>query len=208
MKKYRILLFAMVLFSAMGMMSCSEDDNTIEEYPNWQATNDAYFNNLTDSVLNLISLNPSRTDWKRIKSWSKSDTIAGRNSDYILVHVVKEADASETVSPIYTDTVAVHYMGKLLPSVSYKYGYVFDQSYDGDLDETISVPSEFAIGNSTGNNLVDGFATALQHMHKGDRWIVYIPYQLGYGSTANSSIPAFSTLIFDVTLAGFRHADQ
>ena len=43
----------------------------------------------------------------------------------------------------------------------------------------------------------------LMRMHRGDRWRVYIPYQLAYGSSARSSIPAYSTLIFDLQLEDF-----
>ena len=55
-------------------------------------------------------------------------------------------------------------------------------------------------------NFPHGFATAIQKMHVGDRWRVYIPYALGYkNSTSNASIPAYSTLVFDVTLVSFSH---
>ncbi len=37
-------------------------------------------------------------------------------------------------------------------------------------------------------------------MKEGDIWTLYIPSDFGYGSTAYSSIPANSTLIFDVAL--------
>ena len=39
-------------------------------------------------------------------------------------------------------------------------------------------------------------------MRVGDRWIIYIPYSLGYGNRASGPIPAFSTLIFEVELLG------
>jgi len=58
------------------------------------------------------------------------------------------------------------------------------------------------------SGVVDGFTTALQHMRKGDRWKVYIPYQLGYGESANSSIPGYSTLVFDITLNNFWHVGE
>ena len=67
-------------------------------------------------------------------------------------------------------------------------------------DERIFVPAKFAVAD-----VVDGFSTALQHMRIGDRWKVYIPYQLGYGTNVNGSIPAYSTLIFDMALAAYYH---
>ena len=60
-----------------------------------------------------------------------------------------------------------------------------------------------AIGNSSGNSLIDGFATALQQMRRGDRWMVYRPYQLGYGASGSGEIPGYSTLIFDLRLVDF-----
>lgn len=202
MNKYMTLLLAVILFSALGMVSCSEEDNTVEEFPNWQARNDAYFNHLSDSVKELLQSDPGRTDWKRIKCWSKADSVEGKNSDYIIVKVVGEGDAGSGM-PLYTDTVSVHYKGQLLPSLSYPAGYVFDKSYYDVFDPAVSKPLQFPVGNSRGNSLVDGFATALQHMRRGDRWVVYIPYQLGYGANAQTGVPAYSTLIFDLQLVDF-----
>ena len=42
-------------------------------------------------------------------------------------------------------------------------------------------------------------------MHRGDHWTVYIPHQLGYGTSASGTVPAYSTLIFDLRLVDFSH---
>ena len=196
--KQRILLIAMAIMSVLGMASCSEDDGTVEEYPNWKVQNEAFFNNLSDSVSALIKADPSRNDWKRIKSWTKAEDYTGTNEDYIIVKVVEQGPATETNTPIYTDTVAVHYAGSLLPSTSYKQGLLFDSSFDEPFDEQTSVVSTMRISAT-----VEGFATALQNMHRGDHWIVYIPYQLGYGTVDKSVIPAYSTLVFDIRMKDF-----
>ena len=62
--------------------------------------------------------------------------------------------------------------------------------------------------NTVNSKQIDGLSTALQQMHIGDRWIVYVPYQYGYGSVNNSSpiVPAYSTLVFDVTLVAIYHS--
>ena len=57
----------------------------------------------------------------------------------------------------------------------------------------VIVPKHFAC-------VIEGWQLALRQMHIGDRWIIYIPYTLGYGSRASGPIPAFSTLIFEVEL--------
>lgn len=195
--KTLICSVALILCSSF-FISCSEEDNEIEEYPNWKQTNEAFYDNLSDSVKALITAAPQRTDWKRIKCWSKSDETEGENSDYIIVEVLNEGNAADGATPYFTDSVSVHYLGRLLPSVSYPYGYVFDQSYYGDFNSLTCSPVDFAV-----SDMVDGFSTALQHMRKGDEWRVYMPYQLAYGTVDQGAIPAYSTLVFDITMVDF-----
>lgn len=52
------------------------------------------------------------------------------------------------------------------------------------------------------NEVIEGWQIALQKMRVGDHWIVYIPYNMGYGTRTSGPIPAFSTLIFEVQLLG------
>lgn len=182
--------------AALGLTACSEDDGTVEEYPDWQATNEAYFNHLSDSVARLISA--GNTEWKLIKCFSK-DSSEGTTADYIIAHVESCGHAEGTASPLLTDSVAMHYRGWLLPSTSYNSGGLglqFDSSYSGRFDASTAVASTLYVGA-----MIDGFATALQHMHDGDRWTVYIPYQLAYGTSGSSTIPGYSTLVFNMRLA-------
>ena len=197
-KKY-IPLILLALIAPLAMSSCSEEDDIVDELPNWQATNDAFVDHLTDSVNKLLADNPLRTDWKRLKSWSKLNSEAGTNADYILVKVLESSQETNASKPLYTDSVAVHYQGRLLPSTSYTEGYVFDQSYYGNFNPELSRPTKMKL-----SELIDGFVTAVLNMQRGDRWLVYIPYQLGYGaSSSNSAVPSYSTLVFDIALADF-----
>ena len=82
----------------------------------------------------------------------------------------------------YTDTCRVAYRGCLIPSKSYKEGYVFDQTFLNGFDWTTAGAVDFIP-----QGLTVGFATALMNMHKGDRWRVYVPYQLGYGTSGLTS---------------------
>lgn len=201
LKNFRLSLSLLFCaFMAFGLSSCSEEDDTVEEYANWQATNEAYFNHLSDSVAQLISA--GNTEWKRIKAWSK-EASEGSNGDYIIAHVL-ECGHGDAASPLLTDTVSVHYRGNLLPSTSYNadgLGYQFDSSYRGTFDAAIAAPYDLAV-----SGLVSGFATALMHMHKGDHWTIYIPYQLGYEASGNSTIPGYSTLVFDLRLVDYWSA--
>ncbi len=50
------------------------------------------------------------------------------------------------------------------------------------------------------SDLIDGWIIAMQQMHVGDRWELYIPAEQGYGKFNQPGIPGGSTLIFDIEL--------
>ena len=52
------------------------------------------------------------------------------------------------------------------------------------------------------SDLIDGWIIALQQMHVGDQWELYIPAEMGYGKYSQPGIPGGSTLIFDFELIG------
>ncbi len=51
-------------------------------------------------------------------------------------------------------------------------------------------------------DLIEGWIVAMQQMCVGDRWEVYIPAEMRYGKFSQPSIPAGSTLIFEIELLG------
>ena len=198
MKIPLIILYLLALLAPVGLLSsCSESDNEEEEFPNWKKTNEQYFNNLY--AMAKSSADMGDKSWKVIRQWSLEESTAKDPYDYIVVNVLENGTGSGC--PLYTDSVKVHYEGRLLPSTSYPDGYVFDKSFTGEFNPATALPAKFAV-----SGMIDGFTTALQYMHIGDRWKVYIPYQLGYGSSASGSIPAYSTLVFDVTLVSYYRA--
>lgn len=194
MKRYNIIFAAFVLMLLSVFASCSEDDNTVEEFPDWQNRNETYFAGIYEQA-------KANTDgaWKLIRSYTLEDTIPTTYDDYIAVKVLRAGTGSGC--PMFSDSVKVNYRGRLIPSTSYADGYVFDESYVGEYNPATALPSTMYVGGT-----VDGFATALQHMHIGDYWRVYIPYWLGYGTSGSSSIPAYSTLIFDIELVAYYRA--
>lgn len=114
-------------------------------------------------------------------------TLPYKDCDNIIVHVLKEGEG--TTSPILTDSVQVSYRGRFIPTDNYKEGYVFDQSFTGTFDAATANPIRSVAGG-----FIDGFTTALLKMHPGDHWQVFIPYQLAYGESGNSSIQGYSML--------------
>ena len=49
-------------------------------------------------------------------------------------------------------------------------------------------------------DLIPGWIIALQKMHPGDKWEVYIPAEQAYGKLNQPGIPGGSTLIFEIEL--------
>lgn len=194
MKKNLLLFFLPLMAVLLSLASCSESGGDDEEYVDWQTTNETYFDNLYTTTKAKIAAGD--TSWRLYQCWTlDSGQVALHSYDHIVVHVVESG--TRDVKPEYSDSVRVHYRGRLLPSRTYTSGYVFDQSYKGDFNPATSVPAQFKV-----SGLVQGFTTALLNMNLGDRWEVYIPYQLGYGEDANGSIPAYSTLVFEMDLVG------
>ena len=182
---------------ALGLASCSEATDETEEYPDWRNTNTAYWNNLYTQAQQRIAAGD--TTWKIYKSWSIPDTLRTDNTYSIIVHVLKEGTGSG--SPLYTDSVRVHYKGRLLPSASYPNGREFDSSWNKATSTATAAPAQFAVAG-----LYDGFATALQRMHIGDEWEVYMAWPLGAGTKGNAAIPAYSVLTFDINLVAYFRA--
>lgn len=183
---------ALLMLLSLCLFSCSEEEGEAAEFDNWQERNETYFTNLYNTAKGA-----SGSKWKTFKSWSLEESAATKADDHIVVEVLKEGTGTE--SPLFTDQVKIHYRGNLMPSASYPSGYQFDSSWYGEYNTDIMVPMESKV-----SGFVNGFSTALLNMHAGDRWRVYIPAALGYGSsTSNTSIPAYSTLVFDLTLVSF-----
>jgi FKBP-type peptidyl-prolyl cis-trans isomerase FklB len=174
-------------------VSCSEDDATVDEFENWQVRNDIFFASLEDSLAN------GQGTWKKYKVFSKDPAEGtGAQTDYIYVKVIPTGyETTDTVSPLFNDSVRVSYQGRLIPSDETKNpgGKIFDGTVYGKYDVRTNATVCFKV-----SGMLKGFTTALLHMHRGDTWRVYIPYDLGYGSACQTSIPAYSTLIFDMTL--------
>lgn len=190
----------MAMTLCTGLSSCSENDGVVEEYPDWQNTNQNYFSNAIAQARQQVA--QGSTEWKVLRSMSLNADVATSDNHYVVVQVLKEGTGSGC--PLYTDSVKVNFRARLLPSVSYPQGYVFAQSYDTEeLDPESAVPATLPVAQST--STTNGLSTVLQQMHIGDRWKATVPYTLGYGEVQMSSpvVAPFSTLIYDVQLVAY-----
>ncbi|MDZ7648270.1 MAG: FKBP-type peptidyl-prolyl cis-trans isomerase [Cytophagales bacterium] len=87
--------------------------------------------------------------------------------------------------PTAADEVTVHYEGKLIGAT---------EPFDSSLKR--GEPATFGVGQ-----VIAGWTEALQLMKEGDKWMLFIPSELGYGERgAGGQIPPYATLIFEVEL--------
>lgn len=198
MKKFYWILSVLCGFT---FIACSESKEVSEFEGNWEERNMAYI----DSIANVArkNLGDDVGQWKVLKSYKlpSDGSILGAtdNQQYVYAKIKKVGEG--TVSPIFSDSISVNYSGRLIPTTSYPKGYAFDQNTRLDINEeniALMQPIHFITGD-----LIAGWTTALQQMHKGDIWQLFIPQKLGYRGEAQTGIPAYSTLVFDVALIDF-----
>jgi FKBP-type peptidyl-prolyl cis-trans isomerase FklB len=191
MKKNLLWIFSLMGGLSMAFTACDETTGEVDPYENWETRNQQYI----DSIATVANANLGNEvgQWKRIHSYKFTEPLAGGDvNDYVYAQILQKGEG--TASPLFTDSVYTHYRGKLIPLLTGT-TVTFDQSYTGDLDPSIAVASSFSVGA-----VITGWTTALQQMHAGDRWMLYIPSDLGYGTSGSTSIPSGSTLIFDLYL--------
>ncbi len=202
MKKRILLLFPCLVLLAGLFVSCSE---STEEgtYSNWQARNEAFI----DSIKGLNPTQIESGDTLAVAAvpagelfslFVKSASTTTDKLTYIYCKKIKANAAGRR--PLYSESVNVFYYGTMIN------GTEFDGNFKGysALDQTFSAGKEPTEFDSTTpfkvNGGVLGFNEALQYMRTGERWMVYIPWKLGYGSIGKAGIPGYSTLTFDLDL--------
>lgn len=103
----------------------------------------------------------------------------------------KVLSSGDGKQPKENDTVTTHYKGTLID------GREFDSSYKRD------APASFPV-----KGVIQGWTEALQLMHVGDKWQLFVPSELAYGASKRSElIEPNSTLIFEIELLDVKDAE-
>ena len=181
--KLRIPLF-LALCTLFSLPACDKKDEPTDDP--WRLDNEAQF----------VKISADK-EYTRLASFS--------NRGHIMY---KELEGGSGATPLFTDKVKVYYTGW------YKYDWKMPDTYTDDKGNLITnkiifdstekrnnIASTFQVNPNAQTGVIDGFSTALQHMQVGDKWEVWIPWQLGYGATGyGSSIRAYTTLVFEIEL--------
>lgn len=185
-----------LLFLTIGMYSCLDTNNTSYD-EEWKAYQEEVY-----SGIQTLKEEDGQYIYYEVTSESGLGRVYCRASDFITKRMTgnfdqKEPDVygpatrSTPQKPVYiTDSVIVRYQG---------WYYNTDGkfiTFDGtEGDNNNNAQAGFRLGSVT-----DGFRTALMDMSVGEERIVCMPANMGYGSTAKGSIPAYTTLFFDIKL--------
>ena len=119
-------------------------------------------------------------DWLDAKSKEKGVKALPKGIYYKVLREGNQPSPQPTVRSIIT----AHYTGKTID------GKQFDSSRGG-------VPLACRLCD-----LIEGWIIAMQQMHIGDKWELYIPAEMGYGKFSQPGIPGGSTLFFEIELLG------
>jgi len=191
MKKNVLFLMTISIFCCY-VTSCSDDDVMAEHLNQWMLDN-----------INAFDAIKSNPEYKEL--------LSPGNEGSIYYKVLQAGTGTETIK--YTSTADCYYKGWLVADYPYynlNAGYVFDQRlFDDGVPVNFSVRETYSYDETSGytyqtGGVIVGWKTALQYMVKGDKWEIWIPYQLGYGKegatndTGSLLIPGYSTLAFEI----------
>lgn len=105
-----------------------------------------------------------------------------------LRYIIQEPGETNGPTPKSGEIVSVSYKGMLLD------GTVFDESRPG-------APLVVRIDR---DELIRGWDEALQRLHKGEKWLLIVPPELGYGARGKPPlIKRYATLVFEMQLLDF-----
>ena len=179
MRKLPLLL----MLSLLGLVfagtfsACGDDDDDLEQYREWIVSNNKWIK------AKEAELNPETGEPMYVKVVPSYDVGA-----YVLMRWINDRKETEkNLSPYYTSTVDVKYIGYLYD------GTPFDSSY-------LLTSNGDSIFRTDVKSVIQGWQIALQMMHAGDSCEVIIPFQSAYGNTGSGDIMPYSNLRFNMRL--------
>lgn len=180
----------LLLMVALFVTSCSDDDDGVFDEA-WKQKNEEAFAG--------IAKNP---EYNEIKS-------QGNNGSIYYKVLKKGEEGAKKI--FYNSRAEVYYKGfYVATNENIKAGDVFDHKlFEDGSPYYIAVSSAVMSTDSYGNvivpSVIEGWTVALQEMVVGDKWEVWIPYQLAYGqydvyNNGRLTMKGSTTLAFEIEL--------
>ena len=183
----KIVQYLVIFIVICSFASCKEEEKDNHE-ERWMITN--------IEAINKIRANP---EYKGLQSPG--------NEGSIYYKALKSGEGTDTIR--YTSIVSCYYKGWFVADYEHrniKAGDLFEQKLIDD-----GPPGYFTFNDVSS---ISGYKTALQHMVKGDKWEIWMPYQLAYGRTGTTNmegktvVPPYSTLVFEIEVVDVFKVDD
>ncbi len=218
MKKSFFIPFLLVAL-AFAFAACEETTEP-GAYDNWRERNDAFIDSIrTETGENyLVWRNPAtrvttdlgQTPMELGKLYAIEVQDGGTSAGLEYTYAKKLVDNPDGTRLLATDYVEMFYRG------TYINGVEFDGNFDGygALDRQLPLdpaqmknPTDFdEPATMSVSGMIGGVEWVLLHARTGERWVIYVPYSVGYGESDYSSmysssiIPGCSALTFDFVI--------
>lgn len=196
-----------LFFLTIGVfVSCADNIDDEEEYVDWKKKNKtAFLLKMNEAKAAIAEARGQFGDeweahcpWRVYRTYAQDERIPGKATDSICM--MKVSGEPQGAPAFYTDSIGVNYMLRLQPSTTYPEGKIADFSGPLPTAESVFHPNFCSPSKLSVSNTVEGFTTAVLHINEGERWLVYVPQELGYGSTSTTATPAYSMLTFDMQI--------
>ncbi|MBR6539444.1 MAG: FKBP-type peptidyl-prolyl cis-trans isomerase [Bacteroides sp.] len=186
-----------------AFIACDEVEET-SVYDNWRERNETFVDSLQQVAGNNFVATVEQADnmvLNTLYAVYVSSVSTNKNDYYIYC---KKLTANPTGKrPLYNDTgVKAFYYGTNILGNRFDGNFEGYKSTDkGSLDGSKRMPTQFdAPMQFSISNVIPGWTAALQLMREGERWMLYIPQECGYGTKNHNEILGYSALTFDVIL--------
>lgn len=201
MRRIRKILCFLLPLAALLFASCEEVQKA-SKYDNWQARNEAFIDSIARETGGLIIDSEEKAAAVEVGRLFAIATTAGTMSGDQYVYCKKITANPDGRRPLYTESVSAYYYGTLITGDRFDGNFTGYSALDqGTLNATDKAPTEFdAPSEFSVSGVIAGWTAALQLMKTGERWMLYIPYQSGYGTSGSGSILGYSALTFDLDL--------
>ena len=209
------LLFLPFLLLLVGAFISCEEVEEAGKYDNWRERNEAF----ADSIKRLTGENIVSTaegaDAMELGKLYAIQTTASTTEGNQYIYCKKLVKNETGERPLYTgyhSTVSAFYYGTLITGDEFWGNFdgysALEQRFTESKEPTaFDSPNSYLVYGNQSPLLPLGWTAALQLMRVGERWVIYMPYQSGYGSSDYSlflTIPAYSTLTYDLILRGIE----
>lgn len=229
MKRPFLLFLPFLLFVAGAFVACEEVEEA-GKYDNWRPRNEAFIDSIkSETGDNIVTSLADAENMELDKLYAIEVMTGGTGINGDLTHQYvyckKLYKGNSGVYPLFTDQVSVFYYGTFITGTKFDGNFVGFGATDHDIPLPLSEPTDLSESSELSkwptafnspseyvvSEVVPGWTWALQYMQVGERWILYIPWQSGYGSSDNTrvkadgtqtTIPAYSILTFDICLEG------